>query len=118
MEFFIHGWGSGVSNIARDLSCGINITTRLLSRNLEGFLEISSFSCFFHHVHQYSYANFLAKKSENVYITEATVFVRVPRAKETVEMERGDQFLNFACSDISQLQIAKKLQLFKVAQFG
>ena len=114
MEFYFHGRGSGVSNITRDLSCGVNITTRLLSRNLEGFLEISSFSWFFHHVHPYSYANFLAKKSENFYITEASVFVRVSRAKETPEMERGDQFLNFACSDISQLQIAKKLQLFKV----
>ena len=115
MENFLHGRGSGVSNIARNLSYDVNITTRLFSRNFEGFWEISSFSWFFHHVHPYSYANFLAKKSEKIYIIQASVFVRVPRAKETAEMERGDQFLNFACSDISQLQIAKKLQLFKVA---
>ena len=114
MDFFTPGRGSDVSNTARDLSYGINITTMLLSRNLEGFLEISSFSCFFHHVRPYSYAKFLAKKSEIFYITEASVFLRVPRAEEAAEMERGDKFLNFACSDISQLQIAKKLQLSKV----
>ena len=81
---------------------------------LSGFWKISIFSVV---SNQNTFApKYLctSEKSGNFHIIGASVFLVDRSAQETPESERGDFFLSPECRVIAQLQVAAKLQLFKV----
>ena len=78
----------------------------LVSQILAGFGKISTFSWFLDEITFILLVQMPPKKSGFFHTIEASVFVRVPSAREVPESETRRFFLYFACRDIAQLQTA------------